>query len=142
MNDTILQSTKEQSPADSSLPSPRSGTKRGRTPLTNLSPIQREQWRAKQLVDAKRRQRLRQAALGDRKIEITVTAAEFAILEQLRERQRGPIEGFFRRALIVGAVFSANAGASRGKKVKGNSAAAAITGRIVDMSTNAQRALP
>lgn len=85
--------------------------------------------RAEQNRTAKQRQRLRQAAVGDRVLEITVTANEWALLEALREQQRGPREGFLRRALILGAAFAANAGNPRGKKLKGNVQAAAITGR-------------
>lgn len=122
--------------ADSSLPSggtpPRKG---GRANLSNLSPEQRKKWRASQLRDAKQRERSRRTALGDKTITITVTAGELACLEAFAKRQRGPDEGFYRRALLLGAAFAANAGNPRGKKVKGNVAAAAINPAIVDASS-------
>lgn len=130
----------EQSPADSPLNS--GGTpsrKRGKCNLSSLTPIQRQQHRARQLKEAKQRQRLKQAALGDRVVTITLTAGEAALLASLTQKQRGPIEGFARRALMLGAVFAANAGAARGRKAKGNVMAAAIKGAFADTSTNAQR---
>lgn len=85
--------------------------------------------RTQQNREAKQRQRARQAAVGDRTITITLTAQEMSLLAELRQRQRGPIEGFERRALMMGATFAANAGNPRGKKVRGNAQAAAIAGR-------------
>lgn len=76
--------------------------------------------------------------MGDRTITIVLSSAEVELLRQLRDRQRGPIEGFERRALLLGATFAANAGNAR--KVKGNVGAAAITGRFVDKSSLAQGA--
>ncbi|HMH81177.1 MAG TPA: hypothetical protein VK514_13195 [Candidatus Acidoferrum sp.] len=69
---------------------------------------------------------------------ITLTAQEAALLAQLCKLQRGPVEGFNRRALLRGAVFVANAGNPRGRKAKGNVDAAAICGRFVDTSSELQ----
>lgn len=67
---------------------------------------------------AKQRQRERQASRGDRKLEIVVSATEYDLLLKLRELQRGPVEDFWKRALVTGACFTANSGTPRGSKVK------------------------
>jgi hypothetical protein len=112
--------------------------KGGRPSLSSLTAAERCARRSQQLREAKQRQRAKQSSLGDRTITITLTAGEAIRLAEMRTRQRGPVEGFERRALLLGAVFLANAGNKRGNKVKGNSAAAAIAPAIDDKSTNAQ----
>lgn len=125
-----------ESLAGSSLPSGGTPSRQGgRCCLSNLSAEQKRKHRAVQLAEAKRRERLRRASIGDRIITITLTAGEANILEDLMKRQNGPVEGFARRALMLGAVFAANAGTRKGRKVKGNTQAAAIRGSIDDMST-------
>lgn len=102
----------------------------------NLTPEQMEKRRRAKNAEYKQRQRARQASMGDRVITIVLTAGEVDLLARLRMQQRGPIEGFERRALLLGATFAANAGNPRGKKARGNVAAAAITGRQADMSAS------
>jgi hypothetical protein len=129
-----------QPPFGSLLNSERSESRpRGKAKLDNLSAEQRAMRRARQNREAKQRQRARQASLGDRTITIVLSSSELDLLSALRSRQRGPIEGFERRALMLGATFAANAGNPRGAKVKGNSQAAAIRGTIADKSAMTQR---
>lgn len=120
---------------DSTLPLARSASKAGRRVLKHLSEQQRATLRREQLKEAKQRQRARQSSLGEVTVTITLTAAESMLLLELCELQRGPFEGFYRRALMRGAVFMANAGNPRVRKAKGNVDAAAIRGSIVDTST-------
>lgn len=110
----------------------------------NLSP-ERRKIRAEQNAEAKRRQRSRDAGLGDRLVTIKLTANEAQLVGALLDRMCPPSDraggkairaGKVRRALIVGMVMLANAGCPKGKKVKGSTAAAGITGLIADMSAN------
>lgn len=112
-----------------------SGPRRRGRPSMCLTQEQMASRRRAQLLEAKKRQRDREASLGDVVVTIKLTQAESALLKELCGRQRGPVEGFNRRALLRGAVFLANAGNPRGKKVVGNADAAAISGRIADVSS-------
>ncbi len=125
----------EQAATGSSLPSSaeQSPGKAVRYNLRNLSPEQKAAHRRAQLARAKQKERTRKASLGDVVVTITLTAGEAALLASMREKQRGPVEGFFRRALLKGAVFVANSG--QGKRFKGNVEAAAICPPIVDKSS-------
>lgn len=68
--------------------------------------------------EAKRRQREREAELGKRALIITVPGGDMDELEYAADLQRGPREGFYLRALLIGAKFLANAGTPRGRKMK------------------------
>lgn len=76
--------------------------------LPGLSDDQRREVRRVQNRQAKRRSRQN---LGVQKqITVELTAAEFAELQKLARRSRRGSEGFWRRALIQGALFVSNAG--------------------------------
>ncbi len=70
----------------------------------------------------RRRAQIRSAAArrraGRRQINIDLDPELFEFLCQLREQQSGPTTDFFRRALVTGAKFLANAGNVRGGKTR------------------------
>mgnify|MGYP001356892600 CR=1 FL=1 len=65
---------------------------------------------------AKRRQREREHAFGDVKIEVRLTSEQWAAIEACRALQRGDEKTFIVRALMTGARFMANSGTPKGKK--------------------------
>lgn len=78
--------------------------------------------RTDQLRAAKRRQRDAEKASGCVVLTVRLSARDAAIFAESRKRQRGPVEGFAGRALVVGAMFLANAGNPRGSKISAVSA--------------------
>src|SRR5688572_20934837 len=63
------------------------------------------------------RRRAKMAESGVRKIEVVLSEAEWAAFERFRSIQKGPVEGFAKRALLLGARFCANSGQPKGSKV-------------------------
>jgi len=73
----------------------------------------REQFRASQ---QKRRIALR--ASGSHTVQVVINNAEFSILNTAATLQNGPLDDFWKRALLVGAKFLANSGNVKGGKVR------------------------
>lgn len=74
--------------------------------------------RREQYRKSKRARRTREAVLGGRTIAIDLTASDLELLCRCANQQKGPLEGVYKRFLLAGAKFCANAGAPRGGKVK------------------------
>jgi len=70
------------------------------------------------LREAKRKQREKDRLAGSVEITVKLTAEEAALYFAARERQRGPLDGFAQRCLTRGAMFLANSGNPRGKKLR------------------------
>lgn len=66
--------------------------------------------RACQLRDAQARSRNKRAVLKLSEVRITISTIELQELQLLREGQSGPMEDFFKRALMTGARFVFNSG--------------------------------
>lgn len=75
--------------------------------------------RKAQYRESKKRTRQAAKEAGERELRVTITEAEFQLLCECHIKQKGPLQGFYGRALILGAKFLANSGQPRGKKVKG-----------------------
>lgn len=62
--------------------------------------------------------RARLARVGSVVVRIELSKRDASLLQDLAQKQKGPLKGFSARALIIGAKFLANAGVPVGKKVR------------------------
>lgn len=74
--------------------------------------------RREYLAAAKRRQRQREKSRGDEVITVTLSAEEAQVFKRAQELQRGPVDVFAKRCLTQGAMFLANMGTPRGRKLR------------------------
>lgn len=74
--------------------------------------------RQEQNREAQARKRAKLSEQGAVVVQLILTGEDARLWRELRERQRGPVAGFERRALLVGGKFLANAGNPRGSKVR------------------------
>lgn len=84
--------------------------------MSHLTLEQRAVEARRKAAERKRRQRQNEREMECRFIQIRLDADEAAAFARWREKQRGPVEDFARRALLLGAIFAANSGCPRGQK--------------------------
>jgi hypothetical protein len=88
------------------------------SPMTNIPFDAKREKRQAQLREAQQRRREKLALEGSCEVRIRLTPAEFAAFIRQRDKANCPTEDFARLALTRGAAFVANAGNSKGGKVK------------------------